>query len=83
MVSYIIFVFFPYFFHHSSNRKDQFTVSILKFGSQDFTDFTDPGLLEIQLTLTDLSLWFCAYDVIKIKFVKFYDLSTYSKRPTC
>ena len=61
VVSYIIFVFFPYFFHHTSCRKDQFTVLILKFGTQDFTDFTDPGLLDIQPTLTDLSLWFCLH----------------------
>ena len=33
---------------------DQFTLLILKF---DIEDFTDPGLLKIQLTLTDLSLW--------------------------
>ena len=35
---------------------DQFTVLILKFGTQDFTD---PGLLKIRLILTSLSLLFC------------------------
>ena len=37
----------------SPTRKDQFTVLILKFGIQDFTD---PGLQKIQPTLTGLSL---------------------------
>ena len=50
------FVFFLYFFYHSFCRKDQFTVLILKFGIEDFTD---PGLLKIWLTLNGLSLWFC------------------------
>ena len=35
---------------------DQFTLLILKF---DIEDFTDPGLLKIRLTLTGSSLWFC------------------------
>ena len=34
---YYIFVFFLYFFHHSSCHKDQFTALILKFGTQDFS----------------------------------------------
>ena len=55
-IHHFIFVFFLYFFHHSSCSKDQFTVLILKFGTQDFTD---PGQLKIRLTLTGLSLWFC------------------------
>ena len=33
-----ICVFFLYFFYHSSCRKEQSTVLILKFGIQDFTD---------------------------------------------
>ena len=45
-------------FYHSSCRKDQGTVFILKFGIEDFTD-TD--LLMILLTLTGLSLWFCLH----------------------
>ena len=55
---HFIFVFFLYFSHHSSCRKDQFTVVILKFGTQDFTD---PDLLNIRLTFTSLSLWFCLH----------------------
>ena len=55
---HFIFVFFLYFSYHSSCRKDQFTVVILKFGTQDFTD---PGLLNIRQTLTSLSLWFCLH----------------------
>jgi len=43
IIHYFNFVFFLYFFHHSSCRKDQFTVLMLKFGTQDFTD---PGLLQ-------------------------------------
>ena len=42
-------IFCLYFSHHSSCHKDQFTVLILKFGTQDFTD---PGLLKIQLTVS-------------------------------
>ena len=42
--------------------KDHFTVSILKFGIEDFTD---PGLLKIRLTLTGLSLWFCLLKCFK------------------
>ena len=38
IIHHLIFVFFLYFFYHSSCRKDQFTVSNLKFGTQDFTD---------------------------------------------
>ena len=38
IIHQLIFVFFIYFFYHSSCRKDQFTVSNLKFGTQDFTD---------------------------------------------
>jgi len=45
-----------YFFYHSSCRKDQFIVVILKFGTYT-EDLTDPGLLKIWLTLTGLSLW--------------------------
>ena len=56
IIHHLIFVFFLYFFHHSSCRKDQFTVFRLKFATQDFTD---PGLLKIRRTLTGLSLWFC------------------------
>ena len=56
MVNYICLIFlFFIFFYHSSCRKDQFMVVILKFGTEDFTD---PGLLKIWLTLTGLSLWF-------------------------
>ena len=55
---HFIFVFFIYFFYHSSCRKDHFTVFNLKFGTQDFTD---PGLLNIRRTLTGLSLWFCPH----------------------
>ena len=43
IILYFNFVFFLYFFHHSSCHKDQFTVLILKFGAQEFTD---PGLLQ-------------------------------------
>ena len=42
IIRHFIFVFFLYFFYHSSCRKDQFTVFISKFGTQDFTD---PSLL--------------------------------------
>ena len=52
--SHFISVLFICFFYHSSCRNDQFTILILKFGTQDFTD---PGLLKIRLTLTGLS--FC------------------------
>ena len=38
IIHYFIFVFFLYFFHHCSCRKDQFTVLILKFGTQHFTE---------------------------------------------
>ena len=51
IIHYFISVFFLNFFHHPSCLKDQFTVLILKFGSQDFTD---PGLLKIRLTLTQV-----------------------------
>ena len=34
--NHFIFVLFLYFFQHSSCRKDQFNVLILKFGTQDF-----------------------------------------------
>ena len=44
-----MYVFFIYFFNHSSYRKDQFTVLSLKFGTEDFTN---PGLLKIRRTLT-------------------------------
>ena len=53
-----IVVFFIYFSYHSFYDKDQFTVLILKFGIEDFTD---PGLLKSRLTLTGLSLWFCLH----------------------
>ena len=53
-----IVVFFIYFSYHSFYDKDQFTVLILKF---DIEDFTDPGLLKSRLTLTGLSLWFCLH----------------------
>ena len=53
-----IVVFFIYFCYHSFYDKDQFTVLILKFGIEDFTD---PGLLKSRLTLTGLSLWFCLH----------------------
>ena len=33
IIHHFIFVFFIYFFYHSSCRKDQFTVLSLKFGS--------------------------------------------------
>ena len=33
IIHHFIFVFFLYFFYHSSCRKDQFTVLSLKFGS--------------------------------------------------
>ena len=36
MIHHFIFVFFLYFFYHSSCRKDQFIVLSLKFGTQDF-----------------------------------------------
>ena len=49
---------FLYFFYHSACRKDQFTVLILKFVMEDFTD---PGLLKIRLTPAGLLLWFCLY----------------------
>ena len=58
IIHHFIFVFFLYFFNHSSCRKDQFTVLSLKFGTQDFTD---PGLLKIRRTLTGLWLWFCIH----------------------
>ena len=51
---HFIFVLFLYFSNHSSCRTDQFPVSSLKFGTQDFTDL---GLLKIRRTLTGLSLW--------------------------
>ena len=41
IIHHFIFVFFRYFFYHSSCRKDQIIVLSLKFG---FQDFTDPGL---------------------------------------
>ena len=58
IIHHFIFVFFLYFFYHSSCRKkDQFPVSSFKFGTQVFTD---PGLLKIWRTLTGLPwLWFC------------------------
>ena len=58
IIHHFIFVFFLYFFYHSSCRKkDQFPVSSFKFGTQVFTD---PGLLKIRRTLTGLPwLWFC------------------------
>ena len=49
----LYFSFLYLFFHHSSCRKNQFTVLILKFGTQDFTD---AGLLKIRLTRPH---WFC------------------------
>ena len=53
----ILFLFsFFIFFYHSFCGKDQFTILILKFGIEDFTD---PDLLNIRLTLNGLSLWFC------------------------
>ena len=56
----IVFGVFSFFFffptRHSFSRQDQFTVFILVF-----KNFTDPGLLEIRLTLTSLSLWFCLH----------------------
>ena len=58
IIHHFIFVFFLYFSNHSSCLKDQFTALILKF---DTEDFTDPGLLNIRLTLTGLSLWFCLH----------------------
>ena len=61
IIHYFISVFFLYFFHHSSCRKDQFTVLISKFGTQDLTD---PGL---RLTLTSLSLWFCLHNCFWVK----------------
>lgn len=42
---HFIFVLFLYFSNHSSCHTDQFTVSSLKFGTQDITD---PGLLKIR-----------------------------------
>ena len=45
IINNFIFVFFVYFLHYSSCRKDQFTVLILKFGTQDFTN---PGLQKIR-----------------------------------
>ena len=48
------FIFVLFFFYHSSCRKDQFTILILKFGTEDVTD---PALLKIRLTLT--GLFFC------------------------
>ena len=45
IINNLIFVFFLYFLHYSSCRKDQFTVLILKFGTQDFTN---PGLQKIR-----------------------------------
>ena len=42
IIHHFIFVFFRYFFYHSSCRKGQIIVLSLKFG---FQDFTDPGLL--------------------------------------
>ena len=63
IIHHCIFVFFLYFFYHSSCRKDQFTVFSLKYGTQDFTDFTILlGLLKIRWTLTGLSLWFCLHN---------------------
>ena len=58
IVHHFIFVYFFIFifFNHSSSRKDYFTVLILKFGTGDFID---PGLLNMRLTVTGLSLWFC------------------------
>ena len=58
IVHHFVFVYFFYFyfFYHSSCRKDYFTVLILKFGTGDFID---PGLLNMRLTVTGLSLWFC------------------------
>ena len=55
IIHHFILVCCLHFFYLFSCRKDQFTVLILKF---DIEDFTDPGLLKIQLTLTGLSLWF-------------------------
>ena len=50
IIHHFISVFFIYFSYHSSCRRDQFTAAlILKFGIEDFTD---PGLLKIQRTLT-------------------------------
>ena len=42
IIRQFIFVFCLYFFYHSSCPKDQFTVFISKFGTQDFSD---PSLL--------------------------------------
>ena len=55
MIHRFIFVFFLYFFYHSSCFKDQFTVLISKFGIK-FKDFTDSGLLKIRL----MTHWFVA-----------------------
>ena len=60
-IHHFIFVFFLYFFYHSSCHKDQFTVLSLKFG---ILDFTDPGLLKIRLSLAGLLLWFLPSQVL-------------------
>ena len=48
------FIFVLFFFLSLFLRKDQFTILILKFGTEDVTD---PALLKIRLTLT--GLFFC------------------------
>ena len=60
IIHHFILVCCLHFFYLFSCRKDQFTVLILKF---DIEDFTDPGLLKIQLTLTGLSLWLLSKQV--------------------
>ena len=57
-IHHFIFVFFLYFFYHSSCRRDHSTVLILKFGIEDITDL---GLPKIRMSLTGLSLWFCLH----------------------
>ena len=48
-----LFLFsFSFFFHHSSCRKDQFTVFRLKLGTQDFTDVDQGHPTRIQFKTT-------------------------------
>ena len=56
IIHHFIFVFFLYFFHHSSCRKDQFTVLIFKFGTQDFTDPGDPHWFVVEVLLSQVFL---------------------------
>ena len=67
IIHYFISVFFLNVFHHSSCRKDQFTILVLKFGTQDLTD---PGLLKIRLTLTSLSLCLCLHKCFWVKIAQ-------------